>query len=154
MKLNRRMQLLLQRQDLKVLSLGAHHDEVALVEDGDSVFLKEAFLHRSVEPSQFPDLTGFEAFINHIHLPYNGSRQSLRSALNYCADLAAALNRLNPGVTFRIILGVTDQECTVRFHRVRDNEEWVSQNLEGYEEAILVWDFAGRPLARCWLEIW
>jgi hypothetical protein len=97
--------------------------------------------NRHAKIADFPDKTGFECFINHIHLPFAGTRGSLVSCLDYVARLQAALASDPRQRNFRVIVSISNCDCTVRFHQIRPGESWISENLEGYEsEAILVLD--------------
>lgn len=91
--------------------------------------------------------TGFECFINHVHLPFDGTNESLVSCLEYTATLQEALRPLAPDRQFRVIVSLSEDDefpesaCTVRFHQVRLGEDWIAADIEGYEsEAILVFD--------------
>jgi hypothetical protein len=95
------------------------------------------------------DKTGFECFINHVHLPFaeTNESQSLASCLEYAATLQDALLPLTPDRQFRVIVSLSEDgefpgsACTVRFHQIRPGEVWVTEDLEGYKsEAILVFD--------------
>jgi hypothetical protein len=106
-----------------------------------SVLLKQEFQGtQHVKPSDFQDRTGYESFINHVHLRFEQSRESLVSCLRYTIALQTGLARLQPRRHFQIIVAVDEGDCTVRFHEVRIGESWVAENLEGYSEALLVLD--------------
>ena len=89
-----------------------------------------------------PDRTGFECFLNHVHLPFGGTSESLRSCLEYAATLREALLPLSADRRFRVIVAVSeDGDCAVRFHQIREGETWISENIEGYRsEGVLVFD--------------
>ena len=98
-----------------------------------------------------PDKTGFECFINHLHLSFNGTKESLISCLGYVATLQEALSPLARGRQFRVIVSFSDNDafpesgCTVRFHQIRSGETWIAEDLEGYKsDAILVLDVPPR----------
>ena len=106
-----------------------------------SVLLKQEFQGtRHVKASDFPDRTGYESFINHVHLRFDQTRESLVSCLRYALALQTGLARLQPRRHFQIIVAVGEDDCTVRFHELRIGESWVAENLEGYSEAVLVLD--------------
>ena len=114
------------------------------------VLLKEQWTRNRhhVKIPDFPDRTGFECFINHVHLPFKGTKEALTPCLQYAAALQEALI---PFITearqFRVIVSLSEDDafpkyaCTVRFHQIRTGENWVADDLEGYKsEAILVFD--------------
>src|ERR1700730_404830 len=111
----------------------------------DCVLLKDQWepnKHVTIE-SCF-DKTGFECFINHVHLPFDGTNENLNSCLEYAAELKEALTPLTPGRQFRVIVALSEDNasgCTVRFHQIRSGENWIDDDLQGYKsEAISVFD--------------
>ena len=80
------------------------------------------------------DDTGYECFINHLHV------KSLAEALAFAQQLKSALTaRFTEG--FVVIVSFDGREATVRFHKNRVGQTWLSSNLEGYaEEGIAVLD--------------
>lgn len=95
---------------------------------------------------QFPDRTGYEAFINHLHVAdvlEEGAEESAARVLSQAIAFARAIEALvAPHGAFEIVVGVDKEspsDCHVRFYRRRPGETWVAQDLEGYEgEGILV----------------
>jgi hypothetical protein len=92
----------------------------------------------------FPDRTGYECFVNHIHIDDLVPKCSPQTLVEQAVVLAASLNHrlriMAPNTTFRFLISAhNDGGCTLRFHTVRSGEEWVADNLENYaEEAIAV----------------
>jgi len=115
----------------------------------DCVLLKNQWEpnKQHVKIKDLPDKTGFECFINDVHLPFDGTNESLISCLEYAATLQEALMRLTQDRQFRVIVSLSEDDefpksaCTVRFHQIRTGENSMSDDLEGYKsEAILVFD--------------
>jgi hypothetical protein len=79
------------------------------------------------------DETGYECFINHLHI------KTLQGALELARMLSTALANRSTG-HFAVIVSFDGQEATVRFHRLREGQAWLSDNLEEYEEGIAVLD--------------
>ena len=144
MKMNQRMSALLQQADipvpfvddpaLRTLSLPAF----SVV--GEFVLLKNQYEpNKHVSPADFPDKTGYESFIDHVHRPFDGTAASLKSCLSYAIALQKGLTRIAGNRRFQVIVSVDDHECTVRFHQLRQGETWIAEDLEGYaEEAVLL----------------
>jgi len=91
----------------------------------------------------FPDRTGFECFVNHIHvedfLPkISDIRDQLTQALSLAHDLSAALCKGSPAQSFSIIMNSGDDGAIVRFHVKREGERYVAASLEKYDEPVLV----------------
>jgi hypothetical protein len=145
MKTNRNMSALLQRAGLQwPLTTGATATRPLSLElVSDCVLLKsESERNKHLKVSDFPDRTGFECFVNHVHLPFTGSNESLTSCLRYAATVQEALIPFTRDRHFRVIVTLPDDDdCTVRFHQIRPGENWITEELEGYKsEAILVFD--------------
>jgi len=94
------------------------------------------------------DETGYEHFVNHIHVdPQDSSDTSqLDLGLTYADRLAQVLQSSGYEGIFRIILSynMEDRVCTIGFHRVRKGQSWLDDDLEGYRhEGIMVTDCPG-----------
>lgn len=112
----------------------------ALLEVGEFVLLKNNYeANKHVKPADHEDKTGFECFINHVHLPFDGTGASLKSCLSYSIALQKGLARIAKNRSFMVITSVNADWCTVRFHQLRQGEAWIAEDLEGYtEEAVLL----------------
>jgi hypothetical protein len=122
-----------------------------LVEPGfmvvdDTVLLKtqEKFA-KSVKLDNFPDLTGYECFVNHVHIEDYlsdaelGSNALLKQGIALANKIVEELSSLFPGRLFKAIVGANESGCSVRFHLIRSGENWLSDDLDKYgQEAILV----------------
>jgi len=113
--------------------------------DGAIVFTAMRSVAENVKPENFPDLTGFECFVNHIHVedqleePLVGSRALLKQGITFALAAESQLRSTFPDKPFKIIVAATEGGCGARFHVDRPGEEWLASNLDGYgEEAILV----------------
>jgi len=122
------------------------------IEERDKTFCFTSLRSTISEPVMFfGDLTGYECAVNHIHIddflePGSQQKQGLlfRSAIAFAYRLKEKLISTFPKQNFNIILGYSlgnPPGCTVRFHKIRENESWISDNLDGYEaEAVMVLD--------------
>ena len=115
------------------------------VEEDQCVFLSLLKKKAPVRRPDFPDCTGYECFVNHIHVEdylENGNLSPLEllgRGLALAYELKARLAKLHGTRHFRIIVAFDGSTCTVRFHTVRLDEEWTDKNLNAYaEEAIAV----------------
>lgn len=125
---------------LETLGVARSMPDLDLIIVDDSVLLKrEAERAKAVTINDFPDRTGFECFVNHVHMPYDGSRTSLLACLQYATDLQSKLAALGQARTFLVIVSISEDDCVIRFHQHRKGEQWLADDLEGYaEEAVLV----------------
>lgn len=113
--------------------------------DGAIVFSTMRDTADRVKPENFPDLTGFECFVNHIHVedqleaPLADPSALLKQGIKFALATESELRSTFPGKPFKVIVAATERGCGVRFHSVRQGEEWLANDLNGYsEEAILV----------------
>jgi len=141
--MNKQMSALLQQMNVQLPSTEdvppKNVDPPILVDVDRSVLLKHEYERsRHIKVTDFPDRTGFECFVNHIHFPFTGTRESLISCLNYAFALRHSLAN-KEGRSFQEIISIAEAECTVRFHQLRPGENWIAEDLERYgSEAILL----------------
>jgi len=103
------------------------------------------------------DETGFECSLSKIHVgdfvdeETTPLLQMIRMGIAFGHQLRAALLSSRLEGPFRIIISGqlqsenVDKSCTVRFHRRRAGQRWLSDDLDEYKrEALMVWDFGGR----------
>jgi len=104
------------------------------VEKSGCVLLASAECGSAVPRDPTEDDTGYECFINHLHV------NDLSEALQFARRLKCALAERFTDV-FVIIVSFDGREATVRFHRLRAGQTWLDENLEGYlDEGIAVLD--------------
>jgi hypothetical protein len=102
--------------------------------EGCVLLADEAQACHSVSVSDFPDRTGFECFINHFHVPYDGTAAGLQKLIVRIAGIQRALTEYAPDRSFVIPVSIAKGECTIRFHECRPGEAWLADDLEGYTE--------------------
>lgn len=90
----------------------------------------------SASQQDFPDKTGYECFVNHIHIDDFAASDKVRVAVAFLTRVAAMLKAQYRDDGFRGLIGMDGTDVTVRFHRARANEEWLSNDLEGYEDCV------------------
>ena len=102
------------------------------------IFLTEEYARsKGSKLQQFPDRMGYECFVNHIHFRVGRGRRALEEVFDYASALRKALMALGE-VRFEVIISVADGDSVVRFHKCRQGESWLSEDLERYKhEAIL-----------------
>lgn len=113
--------------------------------DGAIVYAAMRNIAENVKAENFPDLTGYECFVNHIHVedqldgPVADQTALLRQGIAFALATERQLGSRFPGKPCMIIVAATAHGCGVRFHLVRPGEGWLASDLDGYgEEAILV----------------
>jgi len=96
----------------------------------------------------FPDRTGYECFINSIHIDdYVTSDFVLQACLFVEALFESWRGGEGTGCRkLQAIISCDEFGAVVKFCLVRDGESWLSDDLEKYEEGILVADSLERQL--------
>jgi hypothetical protein len=112
------------------------------VTQGECSFLRGLWKHRgNAIPSMFPDETGYECFINHIHIDTH-SAEPLTLAMVFADKLGKAWVSSGSRSSLRVIVSCNDTGCVVRCHLARPSQSWLDENLEAYEhEAVWVNDY-------------
>jgi hypothetical protein len=115
------------------------------VEAHGCVFLRRLFHHGPLTGLAQHDLTGKECFVNSFHLEdyleKGMSREAPALAVTAvkCVDWLAERLRRFSADPFQIIFSVDGRHSVMRFHKVRDGESWLDDDLEGYQEAVAVY---------------
>jgi hypothetical protein len=124
-----------------------------LVETDQGIVL-ERLLPKTIDPNVFQDKTGFEAWINKIHVEdyvdetTQGADDVLLQGLLYAERLAAKFAAR--GGAFRIFLCVDNDsnDVTCRFHVVREGEPWFIDDPNLTDIAsVAIWDVGGAAVS-------
>ncbi len=120
--------------------------EAGFVEEEHCVFLAALKRHEaSMKLLDFADRTQYECYVNHVHLEdylENGGLLPLvmlGRGLAFAMELRERLSALGGGRHFRVIVSSDRETCTVRFHTMRADEDWIPKELNGRDpEAVAV----------------
>lgn len=131
MRMNQKMSEMLKRANITIpLADGASSDVLTsrsfTVVDGCLLLGAEYEKAKRVKLEDYPDGTGFECFVNHVHVPYSGTPESFQSCLQYALALKKGLSEFGEGRPFLVLVSVSSDGCVVRFHQKRPNESWIS----------------------------
>lgn len=139
MKCNQLMEKEMKRADWRELSLP---DDLqswingGFVEDDGCIFLRS--LYKNYQGlDKFPDRTGVECFVNSFHIDDYVSERYLDYSFLFCEQLLACWKKYNQAQKLNVIISHDEFGAVVKFHLKRQDENWLSSNLEGYEEAVL-----------------
>jgi hypothetical protein len=109
---------------------------VGCIKINDCLLFKNPYDLQSESISNFPDKTGYECFVNKIHID-NFSENPLPAAISLAVQLLKQFHNYN----LRTIISYDDLSCVLRFHIIRNNESWLNSDIEKYkEEGILIID--------------
>ncbi len=93
---------------------------------------------RSVSLSDFPDRTGYEAFVNSVHIDGDVQENGIVQALEFINEVFNAWKFSKRSKNFVAIISADEDSTVVKFHMKRPSEYWLSNNIDGYLDAILV----------------
>ncbi|WP_155953880.1 hypothetical protein [Pseudomonas sp. URIL14HWK12:I7] len=114
-----------------------------IIENG-GCFLLSALASKSTNAaeSDFLDRTGWECFVNSIHIDDFAESDYLFNAILFVRSVFGEWARRRYGGGFQSIISSDEFGSVVKFHFLRDGESWVGSDLEKYEESILLVDSA------------
>jgi len=105
-------------------------------------FLKS--LHKiqgHINEFDFTDATGYECFINSIHIDDYVDNDVLEQALLFSDSLINEWNAQNNGLILKLILSETDFGFNLKFHLRREKEDWINEkDINKFEEALIVFN--------------
>ncbi|OZI19137.1 hypothetical protein CAL26_15905 [Bordetella genomosp. 9] len=102
----------------------------------DDCFFLTALLRKagSVTRSRFYDRTGYECFVNSLHIEDYDNRAPLEQAIQFVSYVFGAWQLLGSSVSLVAVVNVDEFGVIVRFHSKRPTEQWLSDNIEAYSD--------------------
>lgn len=91
----------------------------------------------------FEDKTGYECFINSIHIDDYTSTDYFSCAYAFAMLVFQQWGGEGNNGTMRAIISCDELGASVRFHLVRDGESWTGEDLESFDDAIFIMDSDG-----------
>ena len=111
------------------------------IEHDECFFLASTIEKKTnISSSDFPDKTGYECFINSIHIDDHIQSDYLINACLLAETILKKLSMLEKNQLLRIIISSNEFGATLKVHLLRTGESWLASNLEEYDEAILFMD--------------
>jgi hypothetical protein len=92
---------------------------------------------KNVTRDSFPDRTGYECFVNSIHVEDYDNKAPLCQAIQFVICAFSAWRAAVPALTLMSVVSADEFSVVVKFHVKRPAEQWLSENIEGYEDPIL-----------------
>ncbi|WP_419208201.1 hypothetical protein ACN08N_25540 (plasmid) [Photobacterium leiognathi subsp. mandapamensis] len=133
-------------KNLSLTNIELDHSLEEIVESGFKGLDGCLFLGKCLETdtnasiSDFPDKTGYECFINSVNIDDYVDEGYLEQAVCFVRSVFSQWNEVQESKKLVAILSMDEFGVKVKFHVCRVGEEWLSDELEGYEESILVVD--------------
>lgn len=105
----------------------------------------------SVSMADFPDRTGYECFVNSIHIDDYVTEGYLSFAFKFADALMFTWRKSQGAATLKVIISSDEFGAVVKGHIDRPGESFLAANLDGYGEAILIVDSSSEgDLALAW----
>lgn len=100
----------------------------------------EGNLH--IKLTDFPDKTGYECFINSIHIDDYFDSDLLFYAFVFVEKLSIEWKKLENQFSLEVIMSETDFGYNIKWHTVRVSEKWILEpDLNKFEEGITIFRF-------------
>ena len=104
------------------------------------VFLSGLYImDRNSSESEFPDKTGYECFVNSLHIDDYVDNDFLIFSLFFVDKLFSFWHTFD-NRSIRAIVSCDEFGAVVRFHLLRENEIWLNENIEASIQPILYID--------------
>lgn len=106
----------------------------------DGCYLISSLLNlaKSAERDNFHDCTGYECFVNSVHVEDYTSNAPLPQALQFVDQVFICWRATNKDSELAAIISVDEYSVVVKFHVSREGEHWLSENTDGYEDPVLL----------------
>jgi hypothetical protein len=139
MKTNKSMRNLLDGLQLDrslVPSLKAIADSGFVQHDGFYV-LRGLSVTTNATRSTLGDRTGYECFVNSLHIEDYEAEKPLTQAILFALQLFHVWNAGGGSTCLTAIISADEFSVVAKFHAKRAGEQWLSDNIEGYEDPVL-----------------
>lgn len=111
------------------------------VREDNCLFLKECFeIQTNASRDNFIDDTGCECFFNSVNIDDYEEDMLLEKGLMFAQEVFNKFSEQSSSEILNCVMSMDEFGLKVKFHLVRTGEQWLSDDLEKYEEAILVAD--------------
>lgn len=103
----------------------------------DGCFLLRAFAGLSRgSRANFSDATGNECFANALHIDDYEDTAPLVQALLFVERVFSVWNATQPALRLAAVVGADEFSIVVRFHVRREGEQWLLDDVEGYDDPV------------------
>lgn len=87
--------------------------------------------------ANFDDCTGYECFFNSLHIEDYDAESPFAQARLFVVQVFRTWITAYPMTPLRAIVSADEFSVVVKFHVRRLGEQWLSDNIEGYEDPVL-----------------
>ncbi|ALQ09848.1 hypothetical protein D172_017010 [Pseudoalteromonas sp. Bsw20308] len=111
------------------------------VSKDECFFLKDCVeINTNITSQDFSDKTGYECFINSINVDDYVKNSFLEQGILFVREVFNLFRQLDVNKTLNCIMSLDEFGLKVKFHTIRTGESWLSDDLEEFEESILIID--------------
>lgn len=96
--------------------------------------------HANAPRERFDDCTGYECFVNSLHVEDYCTDSPFAQALLFVKDVLRSWQRMRPSSCLVAILTADELSVVVKFHVKRDGEQWLGDDIERYEDPVMSLD--------------
>lgn len=111
--------------------------EKGFVKKENCVFLAALFSSYPNDKYLF-DKTGVECFVNSFHIDDSVTERYLDYSCLFCNAIINKWHQEGNSEKLNMIISMDEFGAVIKCHVIRQGENWLSHNLEQYEDAILV----------------
>lgn len=91
----------------------------------------------NVKRESFPDRTGYECFLNSLHVEDYDSVSPLAQAILLVKEVFAVWNAEQRTERLTAIVSADEFSVVTKFHGQRLGEQWLNENVEGYDDPVM-----------------
>ncbi|MEB6380845.1 hypothetical protein MXM41_18220 [Leclercia adecarboxylata] len=140
MKCNALMSKILQNAQWNDLALPEELSswvDKGFVKQRNCVFLAALF-HSYPKDEYLFDKTGVECFVNSFHIDDYVAERYLEYSCLFCNAIFNKWHQEGNSEKLNMIVSMDEFGAVIKFHVIRQGENWLSHDLEKYEDAIFV----------------
>ncbi|UEB52301.1 MULTISPECIES: hypothetical protein [Burkholderia] len=139
MKINRAMKGALSEVRLD----GPLNPSLKSIADSGFDLLEECYFLRgllgatNVTRGSFTDCTGYECFVNSLHVEDYDSVAPLTQAVLLVKEVFMVWNAMQRTSRITAIISADEFSVVTKFHVQRPGEQWLSDNIDGYDDPVM-----------------
>lgn len=96
--------------------------------------------HANAPRARFTDCTGYECFVNSLHVEDYSAEMPFEQALLFGREVLQKWRLEQPSSCLVAILMADDLSVVAKFHVKRQGEQWLSDDIERYEDPVMSLD--------------
>jgi hypothetical protein len=98
--------------------------------------------------ANFQDCTGYECFVNSLHVEDYESDQPLAQGILLVDEVFRVWRAANPALQLTAIVSADELAVVLRFHVKRSGEQWLSDDIKGYMDPVMSMDSDDEVVSR------